>query len=165
MNVGQLMSRQIRTCRPGDSLNTAARIMWEEDCGCVPVVQESGDQRPRLVGIVTDRDVCMAAYTQGQPLTAIPVTSIMQRDLATCVATDPIGVALRVLRTRQLRRLPVVENDGELVGLLSLADIARESKREESEIDQPAVTMTSVGDTIAVISETRGGSREIVPAA
>jgi len=164
MTVGQLMSRQIRTCRPDDSLNTAARIMWEEDCGCVPVVQESGAEHPRLVGILTDRDVCMAAYTQGKPLSAIAVTSIMQRDLATCVATDPIGVALAVLRTRRLHRLPVVENDAELVGVLSLADIARESKREEAEVDQPAVTTTSVGDTIAVISEARGGSREIVAA-
>ena len=165
MTVGQLMTRPVRTCRPEDSLDAAARIMWEEDCGCVPVVQESEAEQPRLVGILTDRDVCMAAYTQGKPLTAIPVTSVMQRDLATCVATDPIGVALRVLCTRRLHRLPVVENDSELVGVLSLADIARESKREESEIDKPAVTTTSVGDTVAVISEARGGSREIATTA
>jgi CBS domain-containing protein len=162
MNVGQLMSRQIRTCRPEDSLNAAAQIMWEEDCGCVPVVQGDDRAHYRLVGIVTDRDVCMAAYTQGKPLGAIPVTSVMQRDLATCVSTDPIGVALGILRTRQLRRLPVVAGDSELVGLLSLADLARESKREESQLDQPAVTVAAIGDTVAVISETRDGGRTLV---
>jgi CBS domain-containing protein len=162
MNVGQLMSRQIRTCRAEDSLNDAARIMWEEDCGCVPVVQADDREHPRLVGIVTDRDVCMAAYTQGKTLEAIPVTSVMQRDLATCVATDPVGVALSILRTRQLHRLPVVAGDSELVGLLSLADLARESKREVSQLDHPVLTAVAIGDTVAVISETRDAGRAIV---
>jgi len=162
MNVGQLMTRQIRTCRPDDSLNDAAQIMWEEDCGCVPVVQDDDREHPRLVGIVTDRDVCMAAYTQGKPLGAIPLISVMQRDLATCVETDPVGVALSILRTRQLHRLPVVAGDAELVGLLSLADLARESKREASQLDQPEVTVMAIGDTIALISEMRDAGRAIV---
>src|SRR5262249_17301011 len=135
---------------------------WEEDCGCVPVVQEDDREHPRLVGIVTDRDVCMAAYTQGKALEAIPVTSVMQRDLATCVATDPVGVALGILRTRQLHRLPVVAGDSGLVGLLSLAALGRESKREASQLDQPVVTITAIGDTVAIISEIRDGGREIV---
>lgn len=86
----------------------------------------------------------------------------MERDLATCVATDPIDVALTILRTRQLRRLPVVEGDGELVGLLSLADVARESHREASQVERPSVTAGAVGDTVAVISESRYGGREVV---
>jgi CBS-domain-containing membrane protein len=124
-------------------------------------VQEDEEERPRLVGIVTDRDVCMAAYTQGKPLAAIPVASVMERDLATCVAADPITVALNVLRTRRLHRLPVVDHDAELVGLLSLADIARESKHPAGEFARHAVTTESVGDTVAVICEARGGSREV----
>ena len=55
MTVGQLMNRSIRTCRPHDTLNAAAQIMWEEDCGCVPVVQADGEERPRLVGIEIGR--------------------------------------------------------------------------------------------------------------
>jgi len=164
MTVGQLMSRHIRACRPHDSLNAAAQIMWEEDCGCVPVVQEDEYGHALLVGVLTDRDICMAAYTQGQPLGSIEATSIMQRDLATCVATDPIGVALNVLRTRRLHRLPVVQGDGELVGVLSLADIARESRRETSQAEHPAVTLTAIGDMVAVISEARGGAREVTVA-
>jgi CBS domain-containing protein len=164
MTVGQLMSRSIRTCRPDNTLNAAAQIMWEEDCGCVPVVQEDGEERPRLVGIVTDRDICMAAYTQGKPLASIPVASVMERDLATCVAADPINVALNVLRTRRLHRLPVVDHDAELVGLVSLADIARESKHPARKSAQQSVTAESVGDTVAIICQARGGSREVVAA-
>ena len=162
MTVGQLMSRQIRTCRSEDSLNVAAQIMWEEDCGCVPVVQEDDRASSRLVGIVTDRDICMAAYVQGKPLGSIPVTSVMQRDLATCVETDPVGVALSVLRTRQLHRLPVVQGDCELVGVLSLADIARETRREATQVEHPAISVRAIGDTVAVISEARNGGGAIV---
>jgi signal-transduction protein with cAMP-binding, CBS, and nucleotidyltransferase domain len=128
----------------------------------VPVVQGDGAERPRLVGIVTDRDVCMAAYIQGKPLASIPVASAMERDLATCVAADPITVALNVLRTRRLHRLSVVERDAELVGVLSLADIAREVKHLAGESARQAVTAESVGDTVAVICESRGGSHEVV---
>jgi len=162
MNVGQLMRRQLKTCRRHDSLNVAAQIMWEEDCGCVPVVEEAKIERPRLVGILTDRDICMAAYTQGRPLDAIQVQSIMQRDLATCVPTDPVDVALTILRTRKLHRLPVVEGDGELVGLLSLADVARESRREAERVAAPSVTAQAVGDTVSGISESRAGGRDIM---
>jgi len=165
MNVGQLMTRQLRTCHRDDSLNVAAQIMWEEDCGCVPVVEEASLDRPRLVGMLTDRDICMAAYTRGKPLTAIQVHSIMERDLATCVPTDPVDVALTILRTRQLHRLPVVEGDGELVGLLSLADVARESRREAERMAESSVTAQAVGDTVVRISESRAGGRDIMPTA
>src|SRR5262245_60070953 len=164
MTVGQLMSRSIRTCRPDDTLSAAAQIMWEEDCGCVPVVQKDGEDRPRLVGIVTDRDVCMAAYTHGKPLASIPVASVIDRDLATCGSADAINVALHVPRTRRLHRLPVVERDAELVGVLSLADIAREVKHPAGKSAREAVTAESVGDTVAVICEARGGSREVIAA-
>jgi CBS-domain-containing membrane protein len=88
----------------------------------------------------------------------------MERDLATCVAADPVNVALNVLRTRRLHRLPVVDHDAELVGLVSLADIARESKHPAEKATRRAVTAESIGDTVAVICEARGGSREVVAA-
>ena len=69
MNVEQIMNREVKTCAPRDSLNKAAQIMWDTPCGAVPVVDEQG----RPVGFLTDRDVCMAAYTQNKPLTELPV--------------------------------------------------------------------------------------------
>jgi CBS domain-containing protein len=68
MSVKDLMTKNVKTCRPSDLLNAAARIMWEEDCGCVPVV---GDDN-QLVGMLTDRDICMATYTRNQPPGSIP---------------------------------------------------------------------------------------------
>jgi CBS domain-containing protein len=129
MKVGQLMMRTVKTCRPADALSAAARVMWEHDCGCVPVVVDEGGGA-RVVGMLTDRDICMAAYTQGRPLQAIKVASAMSHRVCSCRDTDSLMVALNVLRTNQLHRLPVVDADDHLIGLLSLADIAREADRE-----------------------------------
>jgi CBS domain-containing protein len=129
MKVEQLMTRTVETCRSTDSVNAAARIMWESDCGCVPVVTSDGDGA-RIVGMLTDRDVCMAAYTQGKPLAAIGVESAMSRQVCSCRPTDDLTVALNILRTNQLHRLPVVDADERLVGILSLTDVAREADRE-----------------------------------
>lgn len=129
MKVGQLMMRTVETCRPQDALNAAAQVMWEHDCGCVPVVMDE-EGGARVVGMLTDRDICMAAYTQGRPLEAIKVASAMSKRVCSCRDTDSLMVALNVLRTNQLHRLPVVDADDHLIGLLSLADIAREADRE-----------------------------------
>ena len=129
MKVEQLMTRTVESCRSTDSVNAAAQIMWETDCGCVPVVRGDGDGA-RVVGMLTDRDVCMAAYTQGKPLAAIGVETAMSRQVCSCRPTDDLAVALNILRTNQLHRLPVMDADERLVGMLSLTDIGREADRE-----------------------------------
>jgi CBS domain-containing protein len=123
MRVNQLMTSSPRACRPDDHLDAAARIMWDADCGAVPVI----DTEQRVVGIVTDRDACMAAYTQGRPLASIPVSDAMATQLFTCHENDDIAEAERLMREAQVRRLPVVDEQGRLVGLLSLNDLAREA--------------------------------------
>jgi len=75
MKVEQLMKREIKVCSEADTLNRAAELMWDSDCGCIPVIRANGDGR--LIGIITDRDIAMAAYTQGRQLWAIPVGSAM----------------------------------------------------------------------------------------
>jgi CBS domain-containing protein len=121
MQVAEVMTKDVESCRMDDMLNVAARIMWERDCGCVPVVDTEG----RALGMLTDRDVCMAAYTSGLPLAAIIVVSAMSRALHSCGPGDPIEVASKRLETHQVRRLPVVDAGGRLVGILSLSDLAR----------------------------------------
>ena len=86
MKVADLMTPDVRSCTIHDSLNAAARIMWDHDCGCAPVVDAHG----KLVGIVTDRDICMAAYTQGAPLEAIPVERVMSPKVISCARTDDL---------------------------------------------------------------------------
>jgi len=162
MKVEQLMTRTVETCRPTDPLNAAARIMWEKDCGCVPVVTEE-EGGARVVGMLTDRDICMAAYTQGRPLGAIQVASAMSQGVCSCRSTDAIPVALNVLRTNQLHRLPVVDANEHLIGMLSLTDIAREAGREHG---RKTAEVRDADDAPAIDAISRPRSpREIVRAA
>jgi CBS domain-containing protein len=125
MQVQELMTRDVATCRPTDTLDRAAQMMWEHDCGCVPVVDDGGVP----IAMITDRDVCMAAYTQGRPLYGIQVSSAMSHRILTCRETDPVGTAEAIMRREQVRRLPVVGPDGRMIGILSLNDVATSGQR------------------------------------
>jgi CBS domain-containing protein len=162
LRVGQVMNRNIRTCSGSETLNAAARIMWEEDCGCVPVVEYEDDGTRRLVGMVTDRDVCMAAYLNGRPLSEIPVSVAMAKDVASCLASDSVHVALNVLRSRRVRRLPVLEGEAHLVGLLSLADISREGGHARKEQRHADVPPEELATTLEALSEPRHGTNSVV---
>lgn len=120
--VDQIMTRTVRTCQPGDSCAVAAGLMWDGDFGGVPVVHDGGE---RVIGFITDRDACMAAWLQGRPLHEVPVGSAMQFDVHSCLPTHAVATALSIMRERRLRRLPVIDPGGRLVGLVSLADCAR----------------------------------------
>jgi CBS domain-containing protein len=154
MRVDQIMTRNVRTCGPGDSLSTAAHIMWEGDCGCVPVVDRA-DGGTQVIGMITDRDICMAGFTQGRPLSGIRVDIAMARQVFSCRPTDSIAEALNILRMHQVRRLPVVDNGDQLVGMLSLADAAREAAREHGRKGRE-VTDTRIGEVLEAISMPRG---------
>jgi CBS-domain-containing membrane protein len=154
LRVDQIMTRNVRTCRRGDSLSAAARIMWEGDCGCVPVTERE-DGGARVVGMITDRDICMAGYLQGRPLSAIRIESAMARDVHSCRPTDSVAEALSMLRQHQLHRLPVVDNGGHLVGMLSLADAAREAVREHGRKGRD-VTDARIAEVLEAICESRG---------
>jgi CBS domain-containing protein len=119
--VRDVMTRDVATCSVSDNLNRAAQLMWESDCGALPIVDEQG----ALVGMLTDRDICMAAYTRGRPLSEIPVTSAMSTTVYSCRATDTLRSLMDAMATHQIRRLPVLSDEGELVGIVSLADVAR----------------------------------------
>jgi CBS domain-containing protein len=121
MKVGDWMSRRVVTCRTQDDLSQVARQMWDKDLGCLPVV----DGEDRIVGIVTDRDLCMGAYIKGRALHDLVVSACMQRELHTCRPEDGIDLALGLMAERQIRRLPVVTADGKIAGTISLADAAR----------------------------------------
>jgi CBS domain-containing protein len=143
------MVREVRTVSADDSLNEAARIMWEHDCGCVPVV----DQELHVVGMLTDRDICMAAYTQGVGLHEGRVSSAMSRRLFWCEPDDDLAAAEKIMREVQVRRLPVIDRDGHLVGILSLNDIARKAARDHSRRMPREVNESEVGAVLAAISE------------
>jgi CBS domain-containing protein len=119
--VKAIMAETVSSCAPDDSLNAAAQRMWEDDCGAVPVIASDGT----LAGIITDRDICMAAYTKGLALTAIRVKDVMARHVHTCKPEDTLERVANLMADAQIRRLPVVDAEGRLIGIVSLADIAR----------------------------------------
>jgi CBS-domain-containing membrane protein len=153
MNVAQLMSRNVEFCRPEDTLADAAAKMWNGDIGCLPVV--GGDER--VVGIVTDRDLCMAAYTQGRPMQEVPVSVAMSRALYTCQPEDALIEAEETMRSNQVRRLPVLDAEGNLVGIISLADLSREADRESGRKGRQ-VTGQEVNATLAAVATPRNGA-------
>jgi CBS domain-containing protein len=128
-------------------LERAAQIMWEHDCGAVPVV----DADSHVVGMITDRDVCMASYTQGRPLWQIPVSSACSHTVYSCLLTDSVQSAEKLMRTTQVRRLPVVDAEGKLWGLISLGDLALHVHRPGRRSD--GLSYESIATTLAAISE------------
>jgi CBS domain-containing protein len=152
MNVAQLMTRIVETCRPDDSLAVAAGKMWDHDIGCLPVVAPDG----RVTGIVTDRDICMAGYIQGRPPSDIPVSVAMSKDLYACRPDDALIEAEETMRSHQVRRLPVIDGEGKLVGMISLNDLAREAEREVGRKGRE-LTAQEVSATLAAVCTPRNG--------
>jgi CBS domain-containing protein len=150
MLVEQLMSRPAVTCNTSDSLARAAQLMWDHDVGALPVVDADG----RLVGMITDRDICMAAYLRGQPVGDISVEMAMARQVFSCAPGDPIGVAEKVMSEYQVRRVPVADENARVVGLLSLTDLAREAEQDGGR-RRPDVTDAEVSRTLAAICQPR----------
>jgi CBS-domain-containing membrane protein len=127
--------------------------MWNHDCGCLPVV----DEQRRVIGMITDRDVCMAALTQGRRLDEMLVSSAMSWRVVACSPSDSIVSAEERMRMNQVRRLPVVDEGGRLLGVLSLADVAREATREML-LDSKDVVGDHVAATLAAVSRARRDS-------
>jgi len=110
-------------CHEHATLNDAAQLMWEHDLGALPVVNDA--RQP--VGMITDRDACMAAYTQGVALYHGAVASAMSKTLVICDAMAPVAEIRTLMIRAQVRRLPVVDAHGTLVGIIGLSDIVKEA--------------------------------------
>jgi len=162
VQVEQLMTREVKVCTDADTLNRAAELMWEFDCGCIPVISANGTGG--VVGIVTDRDIAMAAYTQGKQLWAIPVATAMAHNVIACHASDGISQAEALMRDNRVRRLPVLDQNEHVVGIVSLNDIARQAQREAAVGRRAEVTGEAVLETLVSVCQPRA-SREIIMAA
>jgi CBS domain-containing protein len=154
MKIEQFMTRDVKLCRPEQSLNDAARLMWDHACGCVPVV----DEDDRVVGVLTDRDICMAAYTRGLLLTDMTVMSAMSREVFTCRLGDTVDVAEAIMRRHQVRRLPVLAFDDRIVGLVSLSDIADEAERRKGQRSKD-LGADAIRSTLVAVGHVRGKDR------
>jgi CBS domain-containing protein len=118
--LARVMTHVLVSCSPADTVAQAIAKMWEADIGWLPVL----DQR-RLTGILTDRDACVAAWSRGCRMDDLTVASVMSREPVACSSTASIEEALATMRRRQVRRLPVVDGQGQVVGVVTLGDLAR----------------------------------------
>jgi CBS domain-containing protein len=145
--IVNIMSKSPVTCQASDSLHAAARLMWEHDCGAIPVVAGDG----RLIGIITDRDICMATYTQALPPQSISVGQAMARQVFAIGLNDTIEQVERLMREKQVHRVPVVDADAHPIGMVSLNDLAHHALagREKRGLER------GVAQTLAAISRPR----------
>jgi CBS domain-containing protein len=151
MRVDEVMTREVKVCTPDDTLNEAARLMWDHACGCLPVL----DDVQRVIGFLTDRDVAMAAYTQGKSLRELKVSMAMSTDVAVCRLGDLLESAEKTMQARQVRRLPVLGFDGRLVGIVTLSDIAREAEQRKGGRSKD-LSPNVIGHTLAAVGHVRG---------
>lgn len=137
MKVKDVMTPSPVACTPTNTLADAAGIMWNSDCGILPVVDEGG----KVMGVITDRDICMSALFNARPLAHIAVEEVVSGKLLACKPQDDVRVALQTMGENKVRRLPVVNVDGTLDGLLSMNDIVL---RVEDGRDKHSITYADV---------------------
>ena len=135
MKISEVMTPNPRTVAPGDSLQKAAQVMRDEDAGVVPVVEEG-----RVVGVVTDRDIVIRAVADGD--FQAKVSDVCSDDLVTCGPEMSTSDAAQLMSEHQVRRIPVVDDDEKLVGIVSLGDLAVKERRD-----------SRMGETLEQISE------------
>jgi CBS domain-containing protein len=129
MRVYSVMKREPRVCLPETDLATAGRIMAQVDCGFLPVI----DAEHKVVGLVTDRDICLAVALRDELPSAIRVKDVISGEVYSCTADEEITEALNTMREFGVRRLPVLDMIGRIEGILSLDDIVLEARALGSE--------------------------------
>lgn len=121
MKIEDVMTRRVVAARADTELAHVARLMWDNDCGSVPVV----DAEDKVVGILTDRDVCMSANFAGRALRELRVAACMASEVVTCRPGDSLETVAKLMGSKKVRRVPVTDPVGRLVGLVSLGDVVR----------------------------------------
>ncbi len=124
MKVRELMTKKASFCGPESTLEEAAFLLRKNNCGFLPVVGDGGN----VIGVVTDRDICIALGTRNRKPSDVRVWDVMPHKLFTCMEGDDVHCALKTLRSAKIRRLPVIDRDGSLVGVLSIDDIVLKAK-------------------------------------
>ena len=121
MRCREIMTKNVRTATPAMSVREAALLMREGDMGAVPVVDG------KLIGIITDRDIVVRVVAEGKD-PATPISEAMTTELFTVTPDDFVFEAIRLMGDKQVRRVPVIDSDGKLVGIIAMADVALETE-------------------------------------
>jgi CBS-domain-containing membrane protein len=151
MKVADVMTRNVASVRRNETCGAAVQRMWDYDCGALPVLDDEG----AVVGMLTDRDVCISAWMQARPPQEIFVSEAMSPGLYSCSAGDSIVDVESVMQAKQVRRLPVLDGRGRLEGIVSLADIARRGVQARGGPEAHEITQDEIAATLATICEPR----------
>lgn len=138
-SLKDVMTREVLTCSPEDRLSRAAQLMWDGDVGTIAVVEAS-----RPIAMLTDRDLCMAAFHRDARPSELRVRDAMSRELYCVRVDEPLEQVERTMRERQVRRVPIVDAENRLIGIVSLNDIA---------LDQGAISDAAVSETLRAVCE------------
>jgi CBS domain-containing protein len=130
-----VMTKDPVCCQPDDMVAKVAQLMKRENIGPIPVIEN--EETRKLVGIVTDRDLALKIVAEGRDAKSTKVEAVMTRKVVTCRAEDDLQIALDAMSKHQLRRIPIVDNDNKILGIISQADVA-------TRIDQPEKTAAVV---------------------
>lgn len=144
MYIRDLMTREVTTCRADTNAEDAALMMWNNDCGSVPVVDESG----KAIGMITDRDICMAVALQRKSPSDIPVRDFMSNELFSCHPEHDIRHAMKTMASQKIKRLAITNGSGQVEGILSIDDIVACAERGARGIRTPDL---SFDDTMATL--------------
>ena len=147
MTIQDIITSDVQCCGPDTNLAAAAKMMWDSDCGALPVLNVEG----HVMGMITDRDICMAAATKNKPASDITVWETVSGKVYTCQLSDDVHTALDIMKREKVRRLPVVDEDGVLQGIVAMNDfvlLAADAKGAKA----PAVSYEDVVRTMKAIS-------------
>ena len=131
----EVMTKNPVCCLPTDSVAKAAELMRSENIGSIPVIEN--EQSHKLLGIVTDRDLALTIVATGRDAKSTKVEAVMTRKVVTCLADDDLQQALDAMAEHQLRRIPVVDDDNKILGIIAQADVA-------TRVDEPEKTAEMV---------------------
>jgi CBS domain-containing protein len=160
MRVQDVMNRAVASCRSGMNLASVTALMWEHNCGQLPVVDEDG----KVTAVITDRDICIALGTRDRRASELSVSDVINRAAVVCRADDHLRSALKIMAVEQVRRLPVVNHEGALVGILSLDDVTLQA-RHHGDTDRPPVSFEDVMNTLRAIYHRGSKAGAHLPAA
>jgi len=158
MKIEDVMTRRVVAARADTELAHVARLMWDNDCGAVPVV----DAEDKVVGILTDRDLCMGAHFSGKALREQRVSGCMASEVLTCRPGDEVLAVVGAMAKRRVRRIPVTDGTGRLVGLVAVGDLFAAQGRAKPK-EQKALAAALLALMTAVTA--RAHKDEVVPAA
>jgi CBS domain-containing protein len=147
MIVKEVMNQEVTTCSRETTLESAAMLMWNGDCGTVAVV----DDESKAIGIITDRDICMAVALQHKPASEIQVQEVMSHHLFTCQPESDIMNVLKTMSFQKVRRLPVTNSSGQVEGIISIEDLIARAERGRRGIQTPELSYDDTMTTLKAI--------------